>query len=387
MGRVLTRSHSHTDIFDGEWDPYLWPLVAIWLFDRFARVVRVAYCNLHVKLSSAPTTTSTTATYDKDSDLIRMEVIPGSQMLKPGPGQHYYLYQPSKWRCWENHPFTLGAWYAPDHPSETLLASSPPCDQHGKGLDKEVGVVGTVPASQESSTAASLSSQEGRGERSVAQNTLIFFVRPFSSWTMRLRDECLKSPSGTIKPRVLIEGPYGERSPLHTYENVVFIVGGTGVSGALPYLQEHASRTKAQAAGASKNGTRTRDITFIWTTKQSAMIRDIARRELQPYLGRKDIHFSFHVTSPKETAAPLSIEPAEKSAGASADVEIFYRRPHVQDAVLGVIDEVHAAGSAGGRIAILTCGPAAMADEARVAVHRALKAGKRGVEYFEETFG
>lgn len=41
----------------------------------------------------------------------------------------------------------------------------------------------------------------------------------------------------------------------------------------------------------------------------------------------------------------------------------------------------------GGRIAILTCGPGAMADEARAAVHQALKNGKRGLEYFEEAFG
>lgn len=39
------------------------------------------------------------------------------------------------------------------------------------------------------------------------------------------------------------------------------------------------------------------------------------------------------------------------------------------------------------RTAVLVCGPAEMADEARMAVHAVLKQGYRDVEYFEESFG
>lgn len=69
------------------------------------------------------------------------------------------------------------------------------------------------------------------------------------------------------------------------------------------------------------------------------------------------------------------------------DIEIAEYRPSIQEEVSTIVDQANAAGSKGGKIAIFTCGPAAMADEARVAAHRSLKAGKQGVEYIEESFG
>jgi len=41
----------------------------------------------------------------------------------------------------------------------------------------------------------------------------------------------------------------------------------------------------------------------------------------------------------------------------------------------------------GQRVAVLVCGPSAMADEARIAVHGVMKRGCFGIEYFEESFG
>lgn len=41
---------SHTrDYGPLEFDPYLWAAVAIWSFDRFVRIVRCVYCNIHVR--------------------------------------------------------------------------------------------------------------------------------------------------------------------------------------------------------------------------------------------------------------------------------------------------------------------------------------------------
>lgn len=73
----LISADSHTEIFEGAYDPYLWPLVAIWVFDRFIRLVRLVYCNIYVRLSKNLLTTKTTAVYDKDAEVIRLEVIQG----------------------------------------------------------------------------------------------------------------------------------------------------------------------------------------------------------------------------------------------------------------------------------------------------------------------
>lgn len=356
-------------------------------------------------------------------------------MLKPGPGQHYYLYQPLKFKGWENHPFTLGAYEPLDSPpaTQTAAADTP------EVTTKEIHVGGVDSSSHDNASSSSSSGvvaplatqhKQTHFENAIGQQKFIFLVRPFGSWTKRLRAECLKSPTGVITPSIFIEGPYGERSPLHTYENVVFIVGGTGISGALPYLQEHIQRTDSSAdttatttsaltTRATASTTRTRDITFVWSAKQAAMIRNVAARELQPMLGRDDIHVHLHATSSSSRKTAMNVSEAQgknsndsdtADAAAAADdkeiktttasattttasslnndgLTITHGRPNIREAILNVVNEVHAAGTAGGRIAILTCGPAGMADEARAAVHTALKQGMREVEYIEETFG
>jgi ferric-chelate reductase len=70
-----------------------------------------------------------------------------------------------------------------------------------------------------------------------------------------------------------------------------------------------------------------------------------------------------------------------------ADISITHGRPAVRDIIINIVNEITSAGSAGGRIAVLTCGPAAMADTARAAVYEASRKGARGIAYVEETFG
>ncbi|RMZ91127.1 hypothetical protein DV736_g1634, partial [Chaetothyriales sp. CBS 134916] len=403
---TLVGLYYHTIIFDGEYNPYLWPPVAIWSFDRAARLTRWAYCNLRVKSSSSIINTKASASYISDGDFIRLEIVPGSHILKPGPGQHYFLYQPVTWKGWENHPFTLATYGRIEGSVVNATAGSSPSqipDAQG-AVEKETQVLAT---DSSSGTPSETDPQSPHHEHSifhdaVGQQKLIFIVRPFGSWTKRLREQCLKSSTGVITPHIFIEGPYGEHSPLNTYENVVFIVGGTGISGALPYLQEHIKMTAndARSSGAdNKLTTLTRDITFVWSTKQASMICDIATHELKPMLGRDDIHIHLHATSREDVRRSLELKNKISSEGAERDLNtsassslgdqlgIEYYRPDIRQTILNVINDVDKAGLAGGRIAILTCGPAGMADEARAAVHAALKQGKRGVEYFEETFG
>lgn len=390
-------------IFDGEYNGYLWPLVAIWSFDRAARLFRQVYCNLHVRLSGSVVGTKASATYVKDGDFVRLEIQPGSQIFKPGPGQHYFLYQPLKWKGWENHPFTLGHYETKkDLDSEASSSTGFERDIDATAaMHKEIQVITKKQSPNASSDVSPDPSHYNVAisEPVDSQQKLTFFVRPFSSWTKRLRDECLKSPDGMIRPHLFIEGPYGERSLLHTYENVIFIVGGTGIAGALPYLQEHLRMKRTNAGNNGSPATITRDITLIWSAKQRAMIRNIAAREMRPILRCGDIHAHFHATSCNEVYRKLEAstsdvptvdgDPKMTMAEPSVDdgLVITCGRPDIRQSILDILDDVNGAGSAGGKIAILTCGPTGMANEARAAVHKALKQGKRGVDYIEETFG
>jgi ferric-chelate reductase len=201
---------------------------------------------------------------------------------------------------------------------------------------------------------------------------LVFYARPYTGWTGHLRDTCIRQQDKIINSKVLIEGPYGTSAPLHHYENVIFIMGGTGISCAISYLQDHISKSAAHA-------TRTNNISLVFSAKQPAMIHDITARELGPALARSDVRATFNITSPQES--PATDENVTCILRRSIhDVEIRYGRPDIKAAILGFVGNE-------GSIAFMACGPPGMADEARVVVHQVLKNGKVGVAYFEETYG
>ncbi|KAJ9212356.1 hypothetical protein DTO166G4_5987 [Paecilomyces variotii] len=379
----------HTAIFSGEYDIYLWPVVIVWLLDRFARIVRLAYCNIHVRLSrNFIMRTRGRVSYNKASDMVRLEVAAGNPKLEPKPGEHYYIYQPLKWRGYESHPFTLGAWTTDNNEIET----------------------------EESSLTF------GSGESFLpARRKLVFWIRPFDGWTKRLRDECLRSPGCRLESTFLIEGPYGHTSPTRHYENVIFIAGGSGVAGVLPYIEEHILSTPSHSSEAitecapisssssatllnaetnlpaGNKTTRTRNVTLVWTARQRALLHEIGCRELRPALGRKGFDARFYATrdpEPPKTDASAGDEtnivmPTEntKLLQEDSNLNIASGRPDIKSIILGIVRESGPTGLYAGKTAVLVCGPGGMADEARLAVHQALKEGYSGVEYFEEAFG
>lgn len=215
------------------------------------------------------------------------------------------------------------------------------------------------------------------------KHKLVFYIRPFEGWTKKVRDQCIKSPTGSINPRILIEGPYGQHHPLQTYENVVFFVGGTGISGALPYLQDHLRVNHSHSlANGSTQESSIHEITFVWAAKESGLIQDICSRELQPVLSCDNIHASFHCTSLQKTTTAPEIE----LKFGENKLKVSRNRPDVGIILADVVNVVQSAGHAGGRIAVLCCGPASMAADVRFAVYKALKNGKREIDYFEEVF-
>ncbi|OAL47189.1 ferric-chelate reductase [Pyrenochaeta sp. DS3sAY3a] len=378
----------HTAIMDGEYDAYLWPLVAIWSFDRAARLLRLVYCNLHLELSSAPMHTTATASYDENSNFLRLRIVPGTCTLKPKPGQHYYLYQPLRWKGWENHPFTLAAWKTIENSPGRISELAEGTLQEVSGEQKEIAVTPSHETIDHTlDMGPSTPTTQSHSKSNTSRTELTFFIRPFDSWTKRLRDQCLEVSTGSINAHLLIEGPYGERSPIHTFEHVVFIVGGTGIAGALPYLQEFVSATTATTVGGSEATlTRTIDITLLWATKQAALLHDVSTHELRHLFGRNDMQINLYATQNAEMCS-TAISGKEQSSGMPNTFEVVYGRPNIRDTITEVIERVHADGATAERIAVLTCGPASMADDSRATVHKALKDGKRNVEYFEEAFG
>ncbi|KAF8461713.1 ferric reductase like transmembrane component-domain-containing protein [Kalaharituber pfeilii] len=68
-----------------------------------------------------------------------------------------------------------------------------------------------------------------------------------------------------LKIKCFIEGPYGHQHNLHTFDTVVVIAGGIGVSTTLAYLYDHMAR-------AEKRVTHTRRFVFVWSCREDMLM-------------------------------------------------------------------------------------------------------------------
>lgn len=227
-----------------------------------------------------------------------------------------------------------------------------------KDIEKTITMDGT--------TIHTVSSYDDLSSPNSTATSLTFWIRPYDGWTKRLRDTCLTSLNNIARPYILIEGPYGHKAPLHTYDTVVLVCGGTGISAALPYIQDHIVR-------AEKGTTKTSSLKLVWTTKQERFVRDLCEKELALALKRNDFESILSATNGVAAA-----DDEEKHAAAYG---LQTSRPDVRSLVMGLAKEC-----AGSSVAVLVCGPTAMVDEARIATRDALLETKRDIGYYEEAF-
>ncbi|THY21177.1 putative FRE family ferric-chelate reductase [Aureobasidium pullulans] len=344
----------HTSIFNARYDAYLWPIVIVWALDRGLRLLRLICCNLQVRFSEKVISrTYTIASYSKGSDVIRLDVRTDSFLATPAAGQFYYLYQPTTWQGYENHPFTLGAW------SSSSIGS----DEAGSSLLRSTG---THDDFDEEDGAFSASKRQSHGQ------TLTFWIRPYDGWTKRLRDSCLASPTYTTIPTILLEGPYGHHCPIATFNSVLLIAGGTGIASAVPYILEHIALSRS-------GKTATTQMHLLWTARQASFIHQVFARELRDVSHRDDFSTDLFFTRQNDSHTD-----DEEGHDVALRTEIQQGRPDIAAAISKAAMKAEMMGQ---RVAVLVCGPPAMADEARIAVHGVMKRGCFGIEYFEESFG
>ncbi|CAK7274541.1 hypothetical protein SEPCBS119000_006226 [Sporothrix epigloea] len=366
-------------------NPFLVPCYAIWGFDRFLRIVRQVYTNLHVRSGKGLITSKSVVTYHEAANILTIDIVPANKNVFPGPGQHYYIYQPFRFFGWENHPFTLAHWTKPATASDDLH--------------------------------------------------LQFWIRPYDGWTKHLVKQC-KAKGGstmTITPTLLLEGPYLAHEPVHTFEQVLLIAGGSGIAGVMPYLQDYTRRIEqgAAAGDSGKIPTRTRKVTLIWADRREEYVRFIAEGPLAGLSNRPDIDVSFYVTNePETTGESAAATPLDASSSASTSTEnvtscvtpvdqavaseksaeeeideksgvfasvsalkkqaamggfrIQYGRPEVLATVRKMAESIHGTDS---RMAVMVCGPGVLSDDVRHVVAQNMETSRESITYFEDSFG
>jgi NAD(P)H-flavin reductase len=350
---VLLTTFYHVEIFNGEWNIFIYPCLAVWLLDRILRALRILAFNWN------PLNTHAMATYDTASNLIRFEVPCERSLLKPQPGSYYYIYVLDELLYMhQNHPFTLAYISSNTDESDTDTPLSSPTTSRSR------------PSAHHTPSTDSHESDSLLPSTSASPPSLIFLIRPYDGFTSRLQrliSSTSSSPPDGRSVRVLLEGPYGSPAPLHLFHTTLFIVGGAGIAVPLSYLKSLLAESLTA-----------RNIHIVWAVRDHSFVTDIAERDLKRYVSDGRFRLTVHVTQEMkdginhEGGGVASIERITLKAG----------RPDVDMAVREAAEEVGTSG----RLAVVACGPAQMADDARRACVRALRRGYRGVEYFEESF-
>ncbi|KAF2108034.1 ferric reductase like transmembrane component [Lophiotrema nucula] len=280
--------------FQHQWgyETWIYAAMAVWGFDRVMRMLKTARNGIRTAIITKV-----------DEDYVRVDV-PGV-----AASGHAYLYFPTlTWRVWENHPFSVASTITPQHRSGKA-----------KTLDEE-SIVGAKHNIQVSTSATSEKSADSH--RHPRKLGLTFFLRRQGGLTQSL------GPRTSLP--VLVESSYGTHIDTSEYPHLVCIIGGIGITSALPYLRSH--------PGSSK---------LYWGVRSEGIVHAL-----------DDVILL------------------------RTDKEVFVgNRMNVREVLR---DELAFAGAQG--VMVLVSGPGSMVDEARVAVSEIGRKGKVNVKLIDEGY-
>lgn len=228
-------------VYQYNWGYEIWMYVAagIWAVERLARLGRMTL--------QGSRTGVVTVISDTDDEYIKIEVE--GKVLKSGVA--YICFPTLSWRFWETHPFSVSG-HVPK--SQTGLGSS----DSRSGSD-----VSPTPHGEDEKGPSTMIQSTHAAQSANLPLTTTFFARTRGGVTKMLKEKALHAPGHQMRLRILIDGPYNHSGGVHHQlaqcSNVLYIVGGVGITAVLPYLK---------AGG----GVSTR---LFWSSRKSGLIRDL----------------------------------------------------------------------------------------------------------------
>ncbi|CAK7221548.1 hypothetical protein SBRCBS47491_004562 [Sporothrix bragantina] len=164
----------------------------------------------------------------------------------------------------------------------------------------------------------------------------------------RLRKQCQKATDGVIRPKLLVEGPYGNKSHVYLFDTLLLFVGGTGIASAVPYILDQMQRDQ-------EGKTSTTNIQLLWSGRQ------------RPYLTTLPLQ-SFVVPSSAEMSAAPSYRHHHHHHHhhhnpLSADYVTAHGRPVVKSIIATAVEQAKLSLTS---VALLVRGPATVSDDGRV---------------------
>ncbi|KAG9241381.1 hypothetical protein BJ878DRAFT_578288 [Calycina marina] len=265
LSSSLVRSR-RLDIFSkGFYTWYIWSCVMVWILDRVFGILRI--------LTFDPRFWNTKAivSYELASDIVRLTVPNNQYLLKPEPGTFYYITSPNDAMIWQSHPFTLGY--------STFISdvSSPPGNVFTTNTRHRKPTISFYHHYRQSRVKSAfcelhhfIRASNSAQATPPPRESLVFIIRPYNGFTMRLKKATTPEPASL---QVLIDGTYGETQPFHTYGNVLFVVGGTGVALPLSYLSQVTGKDCASTA-----------VHIIWAVRDHKFLMDAIAGDFRGHL-------------------------------------------------------------------------------------------------------
>ncbi|EGX96137.1 ferric-chelate reductase [Cordyceps militaris CM01] len=337
--------------FGGDYRVWTWVCVGIWASDYFFRIVRIIWLNFNAFIGKDR---HAIASYSEDTGMIRLQVHASGTHSHQSPGTYYHLHF-GGWRIWENHPFSLAGSSA-----EEVREAAP---VETADAEKKNVVVRTQP--------------QGK-ELLGGQSYKTFLIRPRNGFTRRLRDSIIKQDqAGLSRLRVVLEGPYGTGANMSSFNEMLFIAGGSGITAILPYIR----RLFEDAAQDAPCPPRVR---LVWAVRRAGFARDVLANDLRLVEAAASLQVDIYVTSGSGDGDGSAAEKGDSDNTSTdmVDGRFAYRKPVVGDVVRDFVG-----GMETNRAAVFVCGPARMADETRAAVRREADSSAKDVELFEEMYG
>ncbi|KAM3452367.1 hypothetical protein NHJ6243_009394 [Beauveria neobassiana] len=253
------------------------------------------------------------ASYSQAADIVQVSVpVEWYSLRKPKPGTFFYLTVLSDVKSrLQSHPFTVAA-----------VVTKPP-----------------VQAEERTALLAPTHRDDGNGKTQTAIGSALieFLIRPYNGFTAQLRELALD----TKQFKVLVEGPYGTSHPLHTYNHVVFIVGGTGIVTPISYMSRLIGNSRRKPV-----------VDLHWAVREPAFANMVLEHYLGEALRADNIEVTLHASRSIDLQ-PLFSESVSQRMG----------RPAIPAIIAA------AATAAGrGRLAVVACGPEGILDDARLGV-------------------
>lgn len=283
---------------------YVYAVIAIWLFDRAARVIRVAYGN-----------------FGAGGTQTLVEALPGGAcrvtvtMARPwafAPGQHAFLYFPSiSWT--QSHPFSVG--WSEEHEQY---------DGEKLSMDRN-DILGT------------------------RKTSMSYVIRGRTGMTGALYKKASACPDGRLITKCLVEGPYGGLEKMSSYGTVMLFAGGVGITQAVPWVRD-------LVIGYANGTVAARKIVLCWiiqSPEHLEWIRPWMTEILAMDRRRECLRIMLFVSRPRST---------KEIHSPSSTVQMFPGRPNI-DHLIGAEMENQL-----GAIGVTVCGPGALSDEVRLAV-------------------